>query len=787
MYNYTWTGPSSFTSNVQNPTGLQAGVYNVTTTDANGCITSSSITLTEPDVMSLAITSPTYAGGYNISCNGSNNGAINLTNGGGTPSYTYSWTGPSSYTSTVQNPSGLIAGSYSVSITDANACVISSTITLTQPAPMAGSINSPTVNGGYNITCNGLSNGAITQTLTGGTLPYTINWSNGASTQNLSNVPAGTYSVIIIDANNCTITQTITLTEPPTVFASATSPSFNGGYNITCNGNSTGTITLGAIGGTLPYTYNWNGPSSFTSTSQNLSNVIAGTYSATVTDANGCNYTTTISLTQPATLAASLSSYTFAGGYNISCNGYNTGAITSTVTGGTQSYQYLWNGPASYTSTSASISGLIAGAYTVNITDTNNCVTSVSINLTEPAALNVTSTSTVYTGGYNVSCNGYNNANINLTVTGGTSAYTYSWTGPASYTASSQNINALYAGTYSVVVTDANNCSFNLSQTLTEPSAINDTLIASLFIGGTNLSCFNSNNGTLQVNSSGGTGPFTQVWTGPAAFTSTATSISGLAAGTYSVLITDANGCLKQDTITMTQPAVFTQTLTTSTYIGGFNIRCKGDSSGVVYNSVNGGTPGFTYLWSGPSGFTANTEDINNIIAGTYTVVATDTNGCVSTATINITEPAVALTGTLSVTHVACTELATGSISLTVNGGTSGYIYWWRGPGNYTSSNQNNSGLFAGLYDVVVTDTNGCQISIDTTITEPKAISVTYTTTNPVCKGVSNGSIDITLSGGVVPFTYNWSNGSSSEDPNNLAAGTYTLIYTCLLYTSRCV
>ncbi|HRD40669.1 MAG TPA: hypothetical protein PLC65_18715, partial [Bacteroidia bacterium] len=185
----------------------------------------------------------------------------------------------------------------------------------------------------------------------------------------------------------------------------------------------------------------------------------------------------------------------------------------------------------------------------------------------------------------------------------------------------------------------------------------------------------------------------------------------------------------------------------------------------------------YTYNWSGPLGFTSNIKDVNNIIAGNYSVAVTDTNGCIGTATINITEPPSALTGTISVGNVPCAGLATGSISIAVSGGIPGYIYWWRGPGLYTSPNQTNTGLFAGPYDVVVTDTNGCQLSIDTVIKEPKAIALTYTTTNPVCKGVANGSISTSLTGGQIPFSYSWSNGATTPTVSNLGAGTYTLVY----------
>lgn len=777
-YSYAWTGPSTYTSTIQNPTGLQAGVYQVITTDANGCVTSSSITLTEPAAMSLNVNSPTFAGGYNISCNGFTNGSINLTNGGGTPNYSYSWSGPSSFTSNAQSPTGLIAGDYSVNITDANSCSISSTISLTEPTPLIGSISSPTVNGGYNITCNNANNGVITQTLSGGTLPYSIIWNNGMISQDLNNVGAGSYSVIITDANNCSINQSITLTEPETVFASANSPSFYGGYNIKCNSNATGTITLGAIGGTTPYTYNWTGPSTYTSSTQNLNDINAGTYIATVTDINNCSYTTTITLTEPAVLLSSISSYTFAGGNNISCNGFTDGAISTTVSGGTQPYQYNWHGPLSFNSNSQNLNSLEAGSYSLTLTDINGCITNSTITLLEPTILTATLNSSAFVGGYQISCNGNNNGNINVSVSGGTSAYSYEWTASNSFTSTAQNINSLYAGNYSVTVTDANNCVINLTQTLTEPSALKDTMIVSEFFGGYNLSCFNSNNGDIQLITTGGTIPYSQVWTGPSSYTSTLTTITNLSAGSYSVLISDANGCVKTETINLSQPSILSQSLSTTSYVGGANIRCKGDSSGVVYNTINGGTPSYQYQWSGPAGFSATTEDINNIVSGTYTVVATDTNGCVNTSTITLIEPSVALTASLSVSNIDCNGNATGNISISVDGGSPGYNFYWRGPDNYTSYNQNINDLFSGLYDVVVSDTNGCKISIDTVVSEPATLTHTFISVNPVCKGVANGSVNINVTGGTSPYNFSWSNGNVSEDLINVPAGTYSVTYT---------
>ncbi|MDI1355199.1 MAG: choice-of-anchor L domain-containing protein [bacterium] len=774
-YTYAWTGPSGYTNNVQHPLDVQPGTYSCITIDKNGCTTSSSITLTEPSVLSINLSSPSFAGGYNISCHGNSNGSINLQIDGGTPPIGYLWNGPSGYSNTIQNPSGLLAGSYTVVVTDLNACASSSVITLTQPQSIAGSINSFTYGGGFNISCFGYLNGSITQTLSGGTLPYSIIWSNGAITQNISNVGSGMYSVIINDINNCSITQTINLTEPEALFATGSSPSFYGGYNIKCHGTSTGTINLGSSGGLVPYSYNWSGPALSAST-QDLSNVPVGIYSVTITDLNACTYSTSVTLTEPASLLVTLNSATFSGGYNASCNGSNNASISSTVSGGTQTYQYLWNGSSGFTSTAAFVYSLSPGNYTLFVTDTNQCNSSSTILLSQPLTLTATANSTVYAGGYNITCNGLNNGEIHLIIGGGSPVYTFLWIGPDNFTASIQNITGLVAGTYSAIITDANGCRDSVVKFLSEPSGISDTMSHSIFIGGRDISCYGAADGTIQLNTFGGVSPYSILWSGPGSFNSNATSLNSLFAGSYNVLISDQNGCTKNDSIKLLEPLPLSQTLTTTHFVGGYNIHCKYDSSGVIRNNVTGGTAGYSYNWSGPGGFSAYTKEINNVYAGNYTLTVIDTNGCTKTNSMMLTEPSVALTASVIVTPVLCNGDSTGAIDLSYAGGTPGFSIWWRGPNQFTSSQQKVTNLIAGNYFLVLKDTNGCDVVIDTLIPQPILLTFSYVATNPLCGGINTGSIDVTVSGGTSPFTYSWSNSATSQDIVGLGGGTYTLV-----------
>uniref|UniRef100_UPI0025D4D18C T9SS type A sorting domain-containing protein n=1 Tax=uncultured Chryseobacterium sp. TaxID=259322 RepID=UPI0025D4D18C len=246
----------------------------------------------------------------NVACNGASNGAINLTPAGGTAPYTFNWGGGI----TTEDRTGLAAGTYTVIITDANGCTATVNATVTQPASAVSGTTVVT-----NVACNGASNGAINLTPAGGTAPYTFNWDSGITTEDRTGLAAGTYTVIITDANGCTATVNATVTQP-TVLSASTSQT-----NIACNGGSTGTATISVAGGTAPYTYSWSPSGGTGATASGLS---AGTYTVNVTDANGCTLTRTFTITQSAPVAAptGAASQSFAPGSTLSAlvvNGQN--------------------------------------------------------------------------------------------------------------------------------------------------------------------------------------------------------------------------------------------------------------------------------------------------------------------------------------------------------------------------------------------------------------------------------------------------------------------------------
>ncbi len=318
-----------------------------------------------------------------------------------------------------------MAGTYEVTVTDANGCTATAEVTVTQPAPIELSVNVDA-----NVSCNGGTDGAATVNAAGGTAPYSYSWTNGATTANFTGSAAGRYTVIVTDANGCTASASVTINQPAALSAAAFVEN-----NASCSGKSDGSASVVGVGGTSPYTYLWSDGT----TSDMLTSITAGSYAVTVTDANGCSASSELVITEPVVLTATAMIEA-----NVSCNGGSDGAATVSLSGGTMPYTYAWSNDA----TTATATGLAAGAYTVTVTDKNACSAMVEVTVTEPTAL---AAELVATPDY-----GLFDGTAAITVTGGTSDYSYAWNSdPVQTTAIA---TALPAGLYTVTVTDANAC-----------------------------------------------------------------------------------------------------------------------------------------------------------------------------------------------------------------------------------------------------------------------------------------------------------------------------------------
>jgi PKD repeat protein len=718
-YTYSWN--TSPIQNTATANGLSAGSYTVTVTDFNACVTSTVVPITAPAILTSTVSS------INPSCNGGTNGSATATVTGGTTPYTFSWN--TSPVQTSSNATNLIEGTYTVTVTDNNNCSTTATATIIAPPVLAATATAT------NVSCSGNANGTATSSVSGGITPYSYSW-NTSPVQTTSNATAlgtGNYTVTVTDANNCKTMATATVSSPATLVSTATAT------NVSCSGAANGSATASVSGGTTPYTFLWNtSPVQTTSTATALG---AGNYSVTVTDANKCTTTASATVSAPATFVATATTT------NVSCSGSANGTATASVSGGTTPYTFIWNTTPAQTTANATALG--AGTYNVTVTDANKCTTTATAIISAPATFVATATAT------NVSCSGNANGTATASVSGGTTPYTFLWnTSPVQTTSTA---TALGAGNYSVTVTDANKCTTTATATVSAPT----TLVATAT--STNASCAGASNGSATASVSGGSSPYSYLWnTSPVQTTSTA---AALGAGTYSVTVTDANKCTTTATATVSAPATFVATATAT------NVSCPGSANGTATASVNGGTTPYTFLWNtSPIQTTSNATSLG---AGTYSVTVTDANKCKIAVTVNIAAPA-ALVATATSTNVNCTGAINGTASATVSGGTTPYSYSWNTSPVQTASNA--TGLGAGNYMVTVTDANKCTTSASTTVSAPATIVASATSTNVSCYGGTNGSTNVTVSGGTAPYSYSWNTTPIQTTPNATGLGTGSYI-----------
>ena len=658
----------------------------------------------------------------NVSCNGGSNGSLTVVASSGASPYSYSWSNGKT-TASINN---LARGNYTVTVTDASSCTKTQIFSITEPPVLTTSKG--VVN---NVSCNGGSNGTAAVNAAGGTSPYTYLWSNGATSQNVTGLTKGNYSVTVTDSKLCEAIQNFSITEPDALSLTASQT------DIVCNGYATGSASIVVTGGTGAYSYSWNPPVGTSGAS--ASNLTAGTYTVTATDAKNCSIQKEFIITEPLALTASKGTTV-----NVNCHGEASGSATVNVTGGTGSYSYSW---APSGGVSATASGLAAGTYTVTITDQKSCTTSETFTITQPAAaLTATGTST------KVSCFGASNGSASVTVLGGSPAYSYSWT-PLGGTGSS--ISNRPAGTYKCTITDSKGCTTLVSVEIETPNAISGTFTK------TDVSCNGNSNGTAEITPSGGTGAYTYSWS-PSGLTTA--KVSGLAPGNYIVTITDANGCTGTVTVPIVEPAVLEAAQSR------VNILCKGSSTGSASVVVTGGTSNYAYLWS-PSGGTGATA--SNLAAGNYSCLITDARGCTLTKVFTIEEPN-ELIAIQSQINATCTTL--GEASVAVSGGFGVYTYNWSPSGAVTAT---AAGLSEGTHEVLITDQNGCTLTKTFNITTINTLNAVTSQVNVSCNGSATGSAAVVPNGAPGPFTYVWSpSGGSSDTANNLTAGNYSVTIT---------
>ena len=466
--------------------------------------------------------------------------------------------------------------------------------------------------------------------------------------------------------------------------------------DVSCNNGNDGSITINMTGGTTPYNYTWTGT---TQTTQTVSNLTQGTYSVTIDDDNGCVFSgnpIVATVNQP--LAPITYTYST---IDVDCHGNSTGEINiGNVSGGTAPYSFSWTGPNGFTSTDPSISNLPVGGYNLTITDNNSCtqysftgISSTPIDIFQPSApLDINGIIS------HVNCFGDSDGLIDVTTSGGTPNYTWSWSDNNGNTYSTEDLNNISEGTYDLTVTDDNNCTETENFIVTEP---NLALSSSVTVD--DATCFSEDDGLATITVAGGTLPYIYSWSNGS--NTDNTGLTG--AGPYNITVTDSNGCVLSETANIGEPNEILATFVT------IPISCPSGGDGEIQVNVTGGTPStsglpYIYSWSGTGTFQnvmqsgAQTETIIDVFDGTYTVQATDINGCFNDFSQSITEPLPLQMNNFNIQDVTCFGGNNGIIDPNLSGGTPPYTYSWS---NFqTTSTLSN--LSAGTYILTAQDNN---------------------------------------------------------------------------------
>ncbi|PCJ82907.1 MAG: hypothetical protein COA57_12670, partial [Flavobacteriales bacterium] len=788
-YTYLWDAAAGSQTD-STATGLAAGCYDVTVTDVNGCTAAKSVCVS--NIAGPGLTTAKT----DVSCDGGNDGTATVTAVGGTTPYSYLWDDGSAQTTSTAT--GLTAATYNVTVTDGNSCVSTGSVTVNEPSAITTSTSST------DASCNGICDGSASVSASGGTSPYSYAWSSGGTVTTETGLCAGMVYVTITDANGCTATDSASVLEP-TALSSSTSST-----DASCNGACDGNATVTASGGTTPYSYSW--PSGGTNSTD--SSLCAGNHMVTITDANGCILVDTATVSEPTAITISTSSsdatcgssngdatatasggmppYSYlwdnaqttatatglaAGVYSVTvtdstgcsanttasvnnaggptvnisaaadatCSGGSDGSATVIVTGGTSPFTYLWDDVGAQTTAIAT--GLMAGTYNVIVTDSNGCISTADTTISEPSAISLLLSST------DANCNSTCDGSASVTASGGTPGYNYLWSDGQTGSVA----GGLCVGMYSVTATDANGCTAVDSVTISEPAAL------SISTSDTHVSCNSFCDGSATATASGGTAPYSYSWSSGG----TASMELTLCAGSYAVTVTDANGCSVSDSVLIAEPTAIS--LTTSAV----DANCD-SANGNATVSALGGMPPYTYLWN--DGGAQATASATGLAAGVYSVTVTDSTGCSVTATTSVNNIGGPTLNISAVSDVSCNGGSDGSATVTASGAATPFTYLWNDAGGQTAVTA--TGLAAGNYSVIVTDSNNCISSVDTTISEPSAISLVMASTDASCGGSCDGSASVTASGGTPGYSYLWSNGQTGSSATGLCAGTYSVTVT---------
>lgn len=704
---YQWAANpnlSCLTCPVNTVTPSGSGIYSVTATDSYGCTAAKSVQVNiAPLTATTAVSTP-------INCFGNHNGAANVTvNVGG--SNTFQWSDPAGQTGA--QASNLSSGTYTVTVTNIGGCTSTASVTLMQPLALDLATTS------QNAACFGQASGTATATVSGGTGPYQYLWSNGLTSGNLNALSNGNYTLTVTDAHGCTDIGSVAISQPNPLQLSTSLVN-----QVSCFSAADGAINLAANGGVQPWTYHWNSGQ----TTANISGLIAGSYTVTMTDGNGCSTTLQQDITQPTAVTA------FATAQMVHCFGEANGALHLDVNGGVPGYTTTWQGPAGFTGSGTDLTSLIAGDYVATVTDQKGCTKVLTTKVNEPAAIALALPAVADT-----ICFSATNGTATVVPSGGTGPFSYLWdaNGQTGATAT-----GLPSQEYHVTVTDANGCTESAKTIVPQKQEMNT------FAQPTLPNCHDGSDGTATVLSiyygitPANLNNFNFNWnTSPVQHSATASHLK--ANQSYTVTVSDNLGCSAQYSFTMGNPIAVEAAIT-----GAGKVKCHGESTGWASANATGGVGPYTWQWG--TGLTPTDSVGTGLPAGLNRVTITDAHGCPDVASVTLEEPEATLVHIIP-THVKCYGDRSGSAIASATGGTGPYSFlWW--DGNKTTEVKE---MQAGVFGLTVTDVNGCSTPGIVEIEQPDSpVTGTVEMQEPRCFGDHNGRILFTPGGGTPPYRY---------------------------------
>lgn len=733
-YGVFWTGTalSAAGFKVEN---LKAGQYHMLIEDGNGCRIELDTAIIDPEELKLSKVEID-----SISCYGQN-GNVKVYPEGGTPPYRFSWESDDGFYRSTQNLIEVLPNTYLFHLHDVNSCHYYETFELKQPEMLI------LKEAHKDISCYHKQDGAITLSAQGGVPAYrfSLNGSPFASKTQFTNLSTGTFSIKVKDDNDCIKGKTITLTEPDSLTADIEKT------DILCYGQTNGSLTAIVNGGTQAYNYRWQKTITI-GTTATINNLGTGTYQLSVRDKNNCTATTSENITEPSMLLISAQIS------DVICHGEATGAIKLTSYGGWRPHHYLWLSGQDTISKNKTLNQVFAGQYQLQVRDKNDCL------LDSLFTIQQSDSSWIDLLIDHVYCPD-TLGGIKVTVNQAIAPYSYHCgdvsTPPVNW--ENYTFDQLKTGQYPVKVIDARGCQF-----IDESVLIKDTTTIRIFYDTQDITCPDGADGAFSFYTEGGKGE--HVYSLDGTNYNKQTTYDNLCAGLYDLHVRDEENCIENALIKLISPAEFSLNFTVT------NVACYGDSTAGISLTATGGTPPYSYQWTG-EGFDCQDSMISNIPVGYYELVLTDAHNCQTQARQNIQEPtAIYIKGHCQ--EPACYGDSSGIIQASISGGTPDYTYFWYANKTIMGKTAQLKNAKAGQYRLLVRDKNLCEKDTVFIVSQPDSISINISSHDCICPEKHNGSIEVRSTGGAPPYHVEWSTGENGEIVEGLAPSVYHLSLT---------